>query len=293
MRILITALVTVFFTAVTAQAHNLWINAFGSFAHPPGHALVSLGWGHALPMDDMLNTTNGPVVIEAFSITGPDGNKVQLYIPESKRAKPSSSHAGFDVLPADIAPQKIAFNEMAPKGMYLVEAVSKKTFYTQYVNDKKQTRLALKPKDEIKDIEKVLFSGQFQAFAKSYLNLGKWTNPEPVGHGLEILPLSDLSGVRPGDLVKFEVHFNGNPLSSGANGAEYIIAYSPSFGLSDNFALFSFLMGGKAQFRVQTSGQWMVSVFHNENIAPDGPLKELYKKTNALNYVATLTFSVK
>ena len=133
-------------------------------------------------------------------------------------------------------------------------------------------------------------SGKYQAFAKSCLTMGPWTPPEPVGHGLEIIPMTDLSGVRAGDLVKFEVRFNGQPLSAGI---EYITAYSPSFGLSDQFALFSYLMEGKAQFRVQSAGQWVVNVYHNENVTPDGPLKDLYAKTNSLNYGATLTFMVK
>ena len=43
-----------------AMAHTLWINLYESFAHPPGHAIVSLGWGHTVPMDDLLNSKTAP-----------------------------------------------------------------------------------------------------------------------------------------------------------------------------------------------------------------------------------------
>lgn len=32
-----------------AAAHTLWVNLYESHAHPPGHVLATIGWGHALP----------------------------------------------------------------------------------------------------------------------------------------------------------------------------------------------------------------------------------------------------
>ncbi|WP_419657188.1 DUF4198 domain-containing protein [Desulfosarcina variabilis] len=43
---------------------------------------------------------------------------------------------------------------------------------------------------------------KYQAFAKSYVTVCKWTNPRPLGHGLEIIPLTDLSNLHVSDLVK-------------------------------------------------------------------------------------------
>ena len=124
----------------SAQAHSVWINSFESHAHQPSHTMVSLGWGHALPMDDILTSPNGRVAIARI---------------------------------------------------------------------------------------------------------------------------------------------------------EYITAHSSSFGQSDNFSLFSYLMKGKAQFRVQSSGQWMISVSHEGDVTKDGELKDLYGKTDIVYHGATLTFNVK
>jgi uncharacterized GH25 family protein len=275
------------------SAHMLWVNSFESFAHPPGHTTVSLGWGHALPIDDMTNSTGGQVHVEKFSLINPDGKEITLKKPGTKLAEPFTSNDDIDLFEADIACQKIALKKGTQSGVYLIEAMSKKAFHTKYIDTKGRTRFALKPKNEIDNIQKILFSVQYQAFAKSYLTVGPWSMPKPSGHGLEITPLTDLSKVRVGDLVKFDVRCHGKPLSKGPNGIEYITAFSSSFGLSDKFALFSYISEGKAQFRVQSSGQWLVSVFHKAPVTEDGPMKEFGDKVTSVGYGATLTFNVK
>lgn len=45
-------------------------------------AMVSLGWGHALPMDDILNSPNGRVIIDRFDIIEPDMTKTERKTPE-------------------------------------------------------------------------------------------------------------------------------------------------------------------------------------------------------------------
>ncbi len=194
---------------------------------------------------------------------------------------------------ANIACQKIALHENSKKGNYLLAANTNPTYYTQYIDSNDRTRIALKPKDEVTDCKKVLFSVRYQAFAKSYLTLGKWVKPAPVGYGLEITPLTDLSTLKVGDMVEVDVQFHGKPLSYSPSGIEYITAFSPSFGLGKGFELFSYIAHGKAQFEVQGPGQWVINVFHNEPVTKDGPLKELYGKVNTVNYGATLTFTVK
>jgi uncharacterized GH25 family protein len=74
---------------------------------------------------------------------------------------------------------------------------------------------------------------------------------------------------------------------------EYITAQSSSFGQSDGFSLLSYLMKGKAQFRVQSSGQWMITVNHKDDVTADGSLKDLYGKVDQVYHGASLTFNVK
>ena len=162
-----------------------------------------------------------------------------------------------------------------------------------YIDTSGKTRIKLKTKDQIQDIQKVLVSIKYQAFAKAFVIRGEWSAPKPLGHGLEIIPRTDMSNLRVNDLVEVDVLFNGKPLHSSAKGREFITAQSTVFGQEDGFSLHSTLKEGRAQFRVQTPGQWRIWVVHADKVLADGPLKELYGKVNSLIHAATLTFDVK
>lgn len=279
-------------TASMAHAHSVWINAFDSHAHHSHHAMVSLGWGHALPMDDILTSPNGRIAIDQFELIDPAMKKTDLRKPEFKLSKPELETPNFDLFAADLGAQKVALKKGSAPGVYQLSAVSRPTFYTQYIDKSGKTRMKLKPKNELKDVRKVHMAVKYQAFAKSYLTVGKWTNPEPLGHGLEIIPRTDLSDLHVGELVEVDVLFYGKPLSVSAKSMEYITAQSSSFGQSDGFCLFSYIKEGKAQFRVQSAGQWMIGVSHKDDVTADGPLKELYGKADQVYHGASLTFNV-
>ncbi|MCG8552585.1 MAG: DUF4198 domain-containing protein [Desulfobacterales bacterium] len=282
-------LLILIFSASFAHAHTIWINAFESHAHGGHNAMVCLGWGHALPMDDILNSPNGRIAIERFELLDPSLKKIELLKPESKLAEPKLSNDNFDLVAADLATQKIGFKKSSAPGVYQIGAVSRATFYTQYVDKKGKTRLKLKPKDEIKDIQTVLMSVKYQAFAKSYLTVGAWSEPKPLGHGLEIIPRTDLSSLHTGDLVEVDVLFHGKP----PEGMQYITANSGSFGQSDGFSLYSKVKKGKAGFRVQNAGQWAISIAIKDDVTQKGPLKDLYGKADVVSHAATLTFNVR
>jgi len=280
-------------TAPMAHAHSVWINSFESRAHNSYHAMISLGWGHALPMDDILTSSNGRIAIERFEMLDPKLKKTDLIKPEFKLSQPELETGNFDLFAADLGTQKIAMKKDRAEGVYQLSAVSRPSFFTQYIDKSGKTRMQLKPKNELNDIQKVLMAVKYQAFAKSYLTVGKWTNPKPLGHGLEIIPRTDLSDLHVGDLVEVDVLFEGRSLTATAKSIEYISAHSSSFGQSDGFSLMSYIVDGKAQFRVQSSGQWMIGVNHKDDVTEDGPLKDLYGKAEQVYHSASLTFTVK
>lgn len=284
--------VTTVFLAASAQAHSVWINCFESHAHKPFHAMVSMGWGHALPMDDVLNSPNGRIKIDHFELFDPAMKKTSLSLPAFERSKPSQSTANVDVFAADLGVQKIALKENSAPGVYQLGAVSVPAFYTQYMDKNGKQHLQMKPRDAINDIDKVIMAVKYQAFAKSFITLGAWTEPKPLGHGLEIIPRTNLSTLHVGDLVEVDVLFYGKPLNASAQSMDFITAASSSFGQSDNFALFSYIIEGRAQFRIQSAGQWIISVNHKEDVTQEGPLKDLYGKTDQVYHGASLTFNV-
>lgn len=279
--------------AVSAHAHYFWVNSFESNAHKSHHAMVSLGWGHDLPMSDMLNSVNGRIAVESFELIDPSMKRSQLSKPSPAMVEPSKSTVGTTVYGVDLGVNKIALAKDAPKGVYQVSAVSKPTYYVQYIDKKGNVRLKMKPMDQVKGIAKVLMAIKYQAFAKSYIAKGEWGKPKSLGHGLEIIPRTDLSDVRVGDLIEVDVKFYGKPLSNSPKSREFITAVSNSFGQSDGFTLCSKLKKGKAQFRVQSSGQWIINVMHADKVTEDGDLKDMVGKATQVIHAATLTFNVK
>lgn len=275
-------------------AHTFWVNSFESFSHQPGHTTVSLGWGHAIPIDDILNSVNGRIIVNEFTITNPRGDVTKLRVPSNKVEEPKKKTINFDIFSADIALQKIALRKNSQEGVYKIEAKSKPTIYTKYLDTKDRERLKLTSMDKIKDIKKVFMSVKYEASAKSYLSIGKkWTIPKASNKGLEIIPKTDLSNVKVGDMLEFEVLFFGKPVSISASSMEYITAMSSTFGQNDGFSLMSYIQDGKAQFRVQNKGQWIVGCNHKEDVTKEGSLKNLYGKVNQVYHGSSLTFNVK
>lgn len=276
-----------------AQAHFFWVNSFESNAHKPPHTMVSLGWGHVLPIDDVLVSPSGKIAIESFDLFDPSMIKIHLGKPHLDTVKKNISSNNVDIYPADLAVQKIALKKNSTRGVYQISASSVPTVFTQYIDKKGRPRWKDKSMDQLDDIDKVLQSVKYQAFAKSYITLGEWVTPEPLDHGLEIISNTDLSNIHSGDMVQVKVLFYGKPLNATADSNDYIFAASGNFGMAEGFYLMSFIKNGKAQFRVQSGGQWIINVFHMEKVTKEGPLKELMGKTNHVMHAATLTFNVK
>jgi hypothetical protein len=92
------SIVMLLLMASTASSHSLWVNCFESTQiHPPGHATVSLGWGHTMPIDDMPNSVKFKLGIEEFNLVDPAGNKSKLYKTQPKTVKAFKSNADYDL----------------------------------------------------------------------------------------------------------------------------------------------------------------------------------------------------
>jgi len=229
-----------------ARAHTLWINLYESYAHPPGHAMVSLGWGHAVPLDDLLVSEAGSIPLATFDLIDPELNRTALPMPETKMEDVIQSSPGMTVQCGDLGIRKLGMTAKTKPGTYQVVVTSRDNFFTKYLDKKGKQKLAIKPLDEVKDAHKVLFSVKYKSFAKAFMAVKKWTDPKPLGHDLELIPMTDLSNVHVGDVVPFQITFMGKPFSCGPSGIEYITATSNSFGGPDNFFLAAYIMNGKA-----------------------------------------------
>ncbi len=288
---LIVGLLLISFSS-TAMAHTLWINLYESYAHLPGHAMVSLGWGHTVPMDDLLVSDAGSIYLAAFELIDPEFKKTALSLPETKMEDVMETSGGMTAQRGDLGIRKLGLTNKTKIGTYQLTAISKESFFTKYLDRDGKMKMAPRPLDEIKDISRVLFAVKYKSFAKAFMTVKKWTNPKPLGYELEIMPLTDLSNVHVGDKVNFEVSFMGKPLSS-TDKIELMTAASNTFGGPDNFFLAAYIMDGKAQFRMPAAGQWVVNVYVMQEVTPDNELKHLAGKCNRVWFAATISFNVK
>lgn len=276
-----------------AMAHTLWINLYESFAHPPGHAIVSLGWGHVVPMDDLLVSRSGSIQLATFDLIDPDFKRTALPMPVLKMGDVIKTSGGMTAQCGDMGIRKLGLTDKTKAGTYQVAVTSKDNFFTMYLDKKGKQKMVTKPLDEVKGVEKVLFSVKYKSFAKAFTAVKKWTDPKPLGHDLELMPMTDLSNVHVGDVVPFQISFMGKPLSSGADSIQYLTATSNSFGGPDNFFLSAYIMSGKAQFRMPAAGQWVANVYVKQDVTPESDLKDLVSKCTTVYYAGTISFNVK
>ena len=287
------AFLSVLLLSQNAWAHMFWVNAYKSETHFPHHVITSLGYGHSLPMDDLLLSGKETIKIGKYFVAAPDGKRFDLHADEGGYQAPASLTEGLSAQPGDMNVNKIILGDTASEGTYQVAAAPETTCFTFYVNKKGKRKIVLKYMDEIQDLEKALVSMRCSFSGKTYFTVGQWTKPEPLGFDLEILPENDLSNVHVGDLITFKVLLNGRPLSSSFNGLELLNAQSPSFGGPDGFFLSCKLFNGKGKFRIPAAGQWVVSAYTKKDVEKNPKLAEFKGKTQMLYYSSSITFSVK
>ncbi len=282
----------VFWSSVYASlafAHTFWVNAFDSTAHQPRHVLVTLGYGHSFPIDDLLTD----LTLESFTLYDPELKATQLPLPASGKGKTMQLDNHLQIVSGDLAARKIILDKDCPSGVYQVSAESRDNYWTYYIDKKGRKKWAAKAMNEVQEAQKIIRGMRYHPFAVSYFTVGEWQTPKSLGQELEIIPMTDLSNVHAGDLVKFKVLFMSKELTTDPSlSIEYITAKSDAFGAAEKFSLSSILYGGKGQFRIPTAGNWLVNVYTRQNVTKDNALKHLADKCNTVLYSSSVSFTV-
>ena len=276
---------------VPASAHTLWINLYECFTHPPGHAIAAIGWGHRIPMDDLLDR----LTLASYEMVDPDLNRTALPLPAAQKGETLETGSGIAVTAGDAGLRKLSLTDNAKPGTYQVALASGDNFYSMYLDEKGRKKWVPKPMDRVEGAKEILAGMKYKSYAKAFFTVGgKWTAPKPLGHDLELMPLTDLSNVHMGDMVSFEVTLMGKPLSTmPEKSLEYITATSNTFGGPDGFFLSAMLHNGKGSFRMPTAGQWVVNVYTSYDVDPAKAPKALVEKCTKVFYAGTVSFNVK
>jgi hypothetical protein len=103
-------------------------------------------------------------------------------------------------------------------------------------------------------------------YMKAVFSVGGWTEPQPLGQLFEIVPLSDLSEAKVGDLVRFKVLFDGQAwIPQGLS--PQLSAHNSALG--DSWGVFIPLSFGEGSFRLSHAGLWKLNARFRAPIGSD------------------------
>ncbi len=178
-------LLTSLLTSSPALAHNFFVSITESMAHPPGSIVTNIGWGHGLPMHDFFQGNT----LQSYSVYDPSLKKIDFpFDPDTNEGVEGNSgqaypdFPGGKILAGDAFCRKLFFNSDAPQGTYQVAATTKKIQFAIWTNQKGREKWGRRYLDEIKDPKEIKLCWNFQSFAKSFVSVGQWSEPKPLGH---------------------------------------------------------------------------------------------------------------
>ncbi len=276
---------TIFFVSITE-----------SMAHAPGSIVTNIGWGHGLPMHDFFTGDK----LKTYAIYDPDLKKIDFpFDPkanlgvEQDEGKVDKGFPGGKMLAGDMYCRNVRFSKDAPQGTYQVAATTNKIQFAVWKDAKGRNKWGRVTLDKIKDAKKIDMCIRYQSFAKSFVKVGKWTEPKPLGHDLELIPLTDLSQVRVGDDVAFKVLLLGKPVQMDKNGLPDLKAYGELYGADGSYGLRGMILNGIAKIRVTAPGRWLATVNVRKPVNKENGPKELIGKALTTGYNASATFFVR
>lgn len=133
-----------------------------------------------------------------------------------------------------------------------------------------------------KDLTGVLSSGKYEKFSKALITApgnGEMLR-KPVGHRLEIIPLTDHLDIHPGDELRCKVVFDGKPLAT-----EIFATFDGFSSQPGTYAYYSKSNDiGEATVKISEQGTWMIRVQHEIDSATEDYDKEVLR--------AVLLFSI-
>lgn len=285
------------FSAMNLQAHNFFVNINESMAHKPGSISTSIGWGHAMPVDDFYRAQG----LKSYTFYDPSLKKSELPFDKSANKnyekeqynKPSKDFPSANIVKGDSYALKILFNDKSEKGTYQLAAKTKRVQFSVWKDKNGREKWGRVYLDEIKDAKEIKICKNYQSFAKSFVSLGRWSEPKVLGHALEIVPISDLSKAKVGDEIEFKVLLNGKPLTSKTDGKPALKAYNEFYNPDAKYSINASIdQNAIAKIKLTNPGRWLMIVNTEEKV-DEKTAKDLVGKALTVGYNASATFFVK
>lgn len=242
-------------TASSLFAHGLWLNSFEASSHGGKLVTVGLGTGHNPSIEDSISDR---ITLSSFDLITPKGEKIALQKPQ-KGLKEIYNKDNLSIVQSNLAMQKVAFKKESPEGTYSAVLATQPTTFTKYLDTNNKESFTTKSKDKIRNLKEIISITNNTTYAKTYFVNKAWTQPEAIGHDLELIPTNDIAALTKGGTLTFQVLYQGKPLESG-----YVTAKN-ALKKKDN-ALFANVRKGKATFVLNHSGQWLFTVKNKKEV---------------------------
>jgi uncharacterized GH25 family protein len=217
------------------RAHDLKVLASHFSTKPGEKATIFLSWGHALPVDDLVDGDS----LERYELVSPAGT-AQL-LTRDKRSLQANRV------------------ELAEAGVYQAVAIRKASVITFVRDADGRKQMKRGPKTAVKGgtIEQALRS---QQLAKAVIVVGSSREaaetPKALGLPLEIVPLSSPARWTAGSSLRFKVLRDGNPVRQ-----EQVLATYSGFKPDDAWCYATTTDdAGIATVRVGQPGTWVLRV---------------------------------
>jgi hypothetical protein len=241
-----------------ATAHTMWIGLAPDI--PEQQVVVNVAYGDYLPGSELLSTEWGRMRLAKYEVIAPDGVRANLGVPEIAAGRRSALPGGVQLsVGGDTGQRKLALADGA-RGTYQIAAESPVFRYVHYRDKAGAEHYYDGPEAGLKNLAEVLDVSHEVFYLKSAFTAGGWTDVTAAKQLLEIVPVTDLHGARPGTLVRLRVLLRGKPWDT-ERGPALVTAQNQAFG--DRWGLSSALSNGIAEFRVPTAGLWRFDVRHD------------------------------
>lgn len=251
--------------ATNALGHTFYIQSSRYHVNEGKKTPLFFCYGHHVPVDDGLRADK----LKSIQVHSPSGNIKEIDI-----RRETSLHSYM-----------ISYDE---PGTYILSAQTNPGYYTVYIDKKGRERHTIKPKSAVLDkADKILKSLYSNQYAKSYVVCEKASPdfPSRIGLPLELVPLNDISTLKPGDNLELSVYYMGKPYTG--KGTLDATADGFSTESENNFFEKKSVSGSRMTLPVPEGGRWFVRY----SIKIDAPETER-QHCNKMKHTATLVFQV-
>lgn len=273
--------------STVSEAHIQWINVVPELDN---HVVISVNYGDMMPGSELLAADWWPMHLAAYEVIDPNGARTSLGVPNLTVNPKSKLPSGLSVQAGgDTGVRKFLFGPETRKGTYMVAAESPLTQFVQYRDKSGASRYSDQKVEQLEDVAEVTSKYYDMFFMKAVFTVGGWTEPQTVGHPLEIVPLTDLSEARVGDVVRFKVLLHGKAYDSGPESE--LKAFNT--GLGDRWGYVSDLKYGEGQFRLTHAGIWRVDASFTATTKEMAAYKDKKLPDSPMRLSSTFVFNVK